>query len=402
PTLDCDDTDAGDYPGAPETVGNEDDEDCDGSEICYVDADDDGYRLASTVASADDDCPDAGEAPASDPAGDCDDGDAGDYPGATETVGNEDDEDCDGYEICFVDADNDGQRPDSTSTVASLDTDCDDSGEADATEPTTDCDDSAAQVYLGATEIVGNEVDNDCDGTEVCYVDVDSDGYRPDSVTTVASTDDDCADTGEASSSAPDGDCDDATTAINPGATELIGDGVDQDCDGNETCYADSDGDGDADESGGTVTSTDADCADSGEADDTAPQTDCDDDDASVSGAFGVEGTSFDGLDNDCDDSYDEGGLLDGDELVITEIMVAPVGGEGEWFEVYNATAVDLTLNEDWEITDETSSGGTNRFTLTAPVVIGAGEHVIFAEDALLNDATTAATVVFSGLGFNN
>jgi hypothetical protein len=42
----------------------------------------------------------------------------------------------------------------------------------------------------------------------------------------------------------PGPDCDDTNAAINPGATELPGDGVDQDCDTDELCYADADNDG--------------------------------------------------------------------------------------------------------------------------------------------------------------
>ena len=400
PDGDCDDATTAINPGAAEIVGDEVDQDCDGAEVCYADADDDGYRLTATVASADDDCSDSGEAVSGDPSGDCDDTDAGDNPGATETVGNGDDEDCDGGEICYVDVDDDGYRPDGTSTVVSADGDCADSGEALSSEPITDCDDTLASVNPGATEVVGNEIDNDCDGTELCYIDVDGDGYRPDA-STVVSSDDDCSDAGEALSSVLDGDCDDNAASVNPGATDLVGDELDQDCDGIELCYSDADGDGDVDELGTTIASADEDCVDTGEADDTAPQTDCDDDDATVSGAFGTEGASLDGKDNDCDDSYDEGSLFDGDELYITEIMFQPGTGEGEWFEVYNATAVDLTLNEDWEITD-ISGGGTNSFTLTAPVVIPAGEHVIFSENATLADDTTAATVVFSGLDLGN
>ncbi|MFH1465947.1 MAG: putative metal-binding motif-containing protein, partial [Pseudomonadota bacterium] len=128
--TDCDDTDAGDHPGATEVVGNQDDEDCDGGEICYQDTDDDGYLLASpsTRSSTDTDCTDQYEGRATDPFTDCDDADANDHPGATETVGNGDDEDCDGGEICYADADHDLYR--ATTTVTSTDTDCSDAGEA--------------------------------------------------------------------------------------------------------------------------------------------------------------------------------------------------------------------------------------------------------------------------------
>ena len=41
-----------------------------------------------------------------------------------------------------------------------------------------------------------------------------------------------------------DDDCNDDDRAIHPGAREIVGDGVDEDCDGKETCFTDADGDG--------------------------------------------------------------------------------------------------------------------------------------------------------------
>ena len=66
-------------------------------------------------------------------------------------------------------------------------------------------------------EIVDNGADDDCDGYELCYIDFDDDGYRPDGVTTVVSADLDCLDSGEAQASDPTGDCDDSQGNINPG-----------------------------------------------------------------------------------------------------------------------------------------------------------------------------------------
>ena len=73
---DCDDTDPAINPSATEGVGASTQHD--GSELCFADADDDGYTADSpeVVASLDAFCDGLGEAPAGTPAGDCDDDDA--------------------------------------------------------------------------------------------------------------------------------------------------------------------------------------------------------------------------------------------------------------------------------------------------------------------------------------
>ncbi|MEC8423223.1 MAG: MopE-related protein, partial [Myxococcota bacterium] len=253
----------------------------------------------ATVLSDDADCADFGEADATAPATDCDDTDASINPGATEVVADGVDSDCDGAELCYSDADEDGYRPVSGATVGSTDDmDCNDAGEAVPSDPATDCDDTDAAINPGASEAIGDEVDSDCDGAEICFVDSDGDAYRAIDGT-VTSSDDDCDDAGEAAATMATGDCDDADAAVNPGATEVVADGIDSDCDGAETCYADADLDGYADSAGTTVASADGDCSDGGEADSSVPQTDCDD--TSASAYPGATEVTADGTDQDCD-----------------------------------------------------------------------------------------------------
>lgn len=104
-TADCDDANAAVHPGATERVGNGTDDDCDGLELCYADADGDGHGSARTVESTNLACSDSGEAGSSD---DCDDSADRVFPGAEETPGNGVDDECDGVEFCYTDADGDG------------------------------------------------------------------------------------------------------------------------------------------------------------------------------------------------------------------------------------------------------------------------------------------------------
>ena len=276
PEGDCDDDDVSRNPDAEEVVGDEVDQDCDGGEACYVDDDGDGWRVEEVLDSVDADCADAGEAAAALPVLDCADDDPSRFPAAGETVGDGVDQDCDGSDLtstCFADRDGDGFR--TNEAVVSTDADCADPGEAPGTQPGDDCDDAVAAVFPGATEVVDDGVDQDCDWQESCWADGDADGWRGDDL--VLSADLDCFDLGEAPSLVPEGDCDDADADVNPDAPELVADGIDQDCDGSESCYVDADSDGLRPDETSTVLSDDADCDDAGEATDAKPPLDCDD-----------------------------------------------------------------------------------------------------------------------------
>jgi hypothetical protein len=367
---DCNDADASISPAATDTVGDEVDEDCDGGERCWSDADHDGYRTGDVVVSADTDCADSGEAATAVASGDCDDAAAAVNPGGLELVADGVDEDCDGHETCWADADLDGFTAADGATVASVDLVC--TGLGEGTTLGDDCDDAAAAVYPGATEVVGDEVDEDCDGGEVCFADTDGDGYTDGA--DAVSVDADCRDSGELALGQGTGDCDDGDAAyhpdaaesdcadpndyncdgstgytdadgdgwaaceecddadgsVSPGATEVVGDGVDGDCDGGEVCYTDADGDGAR--VGDEVVSADADCGDAGEALATAAD-DCDDGDA---GAFpGAAEVAGDGVDGDCDgtelcfvDGDADGYRADGGATVVSTDVTCAGAGE--------------------------------------------------------------------------
>jgi hypothetical protein len=214
--VDCNDTDASVFPGAPEVPYDGVDQDCDGSDL--RDADGDGHE-AETVGG--DDCddgnpdinPDTTEVldngidedcdPANDTSGDadadgftvgdgdCNDADAGINPDATDIPNNGVDEDCSGWDLGDVDCDGWSAENEAGDVV--------------------DCDDANPDVHPEALEVMGNGTDDDCDPLTLDAAadpDTDWDG-------TVDSL-----------------DCDDTDPDVHPGATEVADDGIDQDCDG--------------------------------------------------------------------------------------------------------------------------------------------------------------------------
>ncbi len=268
---DCDDGDALVSPDAVEVCDATDvDEDCDGLaddeddavssaslHLYYADADGDGYGDASAPTIA---C-DAPTGTVEDDS-DCDDENAGRNPGEPEVCDDLDiDEDCDdladdldteaeGASTWYTDADGDSYGDPAAPVLA-----CDvpEGAVADA----TDCDDASALAHPGGVEVCDDEdADEDCDGLadddddavssaslSVYYADADGDGYGDATATQIQ------CDPSEGYG-ADATDCDDADASAYPGASEVAGDGVDQDCDGADTPAGSPDDTGEPDDTG--------------------------------------------------------------------------------------------------------------------------------------------------------
>ena len=208
---------------------------------------------------------------------DCDDNDAGAYPGAPDQCGDVD-SDCDGApDIGDLDIDNDGESvcegdcDDFNSTVYStnvescngLDDNCDgspdaneidDDGDGDSECADDDCNDADPNVFFGAPDICG-DVDTNCDGLpDAGELDADADGVTgcdgdcndadpdnfPNNAEVCDGEDNDCSGAGlpeeidddfDGFNECQDLDCDDGDATIYPGAPELCDD-EDNDCDG--------------------------------------------------------------------------------------------------------------------------------------------------------------------------
>ncbi len=285
---DCDDSDASINPSATDVPENGIDEDCDGqdAQIDPNDVDDDGDGYSENQ-------------------GDCDDSKITVSPASQEICDGKDN-DCDGSVDegvtlnYYRDLDGDGYGDPYSDSITA----CEPPSQAYVTD-NSDCDDNDPNRNPGATEIPNNNIDEDCNGL---------DGSDPECGNGIVETGEECDDgnltNGDGcNSSCQDegdidddgdgytenqGDCNDSNVSIHPGAFEVF-DAADNDCDSAiDEGLIDADGDGhainilpiDSDDYAYTL------------------GTDCNDADATINpGAAEV----FDGIDNNCNVTIDEG-----------------------------------------------------------------------------------------------
>ncbi len=165
---------------------------------------------------------------------DCDDSNPDVHPGAKEICNGLDDN-CDTQldegvtTTYYADLDEDGYGLDDPATNLAA---C--AAPAGYASQAGDCDDKRNAVHPGAKEICDG-IDDDCNQqvdegvTTTFYVDADGDGWGVDDPATNVST---CSP--PIGYAAEKGDCNDADPAIHPGAADVLGDGVDQDCSGSD------------------------------------------------------------------------------------------------------------------------------------------------------------------------
>ena len=309
---DCDDSNTTINPARPESCNGLDDN-CDGNidegyttTTWWLDGDSDGYGPSDP---GEDEVMEACEGPTDswvDVGGDCDDANPDVNPGESESC-NALDDNCNGVidegfptTSYYLDADGDGWGDSSATLEACY-------YPAGYAEDAGDCDDGAAHVNPGETEVCDElDTDEDCDGVsdpegspycQPIYYDGDGDSYYADGALSYCL----CDPEGDFSGYVG-GECNDSDADVFPGAAEVC-DGVDNNCDGDidegtlRVWYRDADGDG----FGSAGASVEACEAPSGYVE---HPDDCNDGNAAV---HPTASEICDGVDNNCDGATDEG-----------------------------------------------------------------------------------------------
>ena len=192
----------------------------------YLDTDGDGFGVDSTAQVL---CQNPGLGFVT-LGGDCNDIDSLVNPSATEICDGIDN-DCDGlvddsltFVTYYADADGDGFGIGNGQSL------CQNPGNGFVTVG-GDCDDLDDQIYPGALEICDG-IDNDCDGNTddglnfvTYYTDADNDGFGAGNGQSL------CQNPGNGFALV-NGDCDDSNASINPNATEILDNTIDENCDG--------------------------------------------------------------------------------------------------------------------------------------------------------------------------
>ncbi len=357
----------------------------DKDELALADADHDGYL----------------------PPLDCADDDAGVYPGAIDIIGNDIDEDCDGYLRCWEDLDDDGFGSGAWTEVEDVAT-CDEARRT--ADLTGDCSDLDPSIHPNADEPIGTPWDADCDGKLRCYPDLDGDGVgvpcAKESCIEIeaaldcdgvgrASIQGDCDDADEGvgapellmTDADADGfgvgeaqllcpaplttpahgaplDCRDDLATVHPGAREVPGNDRDDDCNGLQACFFD--GDGDLAGTEVLILLPEAPC--DGFPNGASRSDDCDD--AESTAFVGGEEVAGNGIDEDCD-----GGITcyidaDGDGIGAGVIIVPAEAGSCEQDGVASFPGdcddQDLALPRTWYLdADGDGAGDGSRGTLS-------------------------------------
>jgi len=260
---DCNDLDAEVHSGAVDHPGDGIDQDCDGADAveCFDDVDQDGWG-GELLSSGGNSCTEGVQL-----GGDCDDTDPAVYPGAEEICDGVDtdcdpsttlptpdvDLDEDGVEACAGDC-NDADPwvyPGATELCDGEDNDCDPrtaalNGEGDfdgdGVISCDDCNDDDPELgHVGVREVCGDGEDTNCNGLpdelemEECAAFLDDDRDSWCFSGRDFNNDADCMDPGELLAfDGSEGDCMEGDPLVFPGAPEVCGDEVDQDCDGSE------------------------------------------------------------------------------------------------------------------------------------------------------------------------